>query len=259
MTQWYRELRRSVRRNGKVEVIPHEDIGNYAGFISLYAFNKTVADEILKANSTRELREAELYSETLYVDFDYQLEAAKDFALKMGKYSYSMFDSGNRSYHFHVAIEPMHGISTPVMQRNWIRKNFPEADSSIYITSGIYRLPGTWHEKNQGHRKTLIKTNEGKKLKISYCEPIRVATPREVGNASHETLEIILGKLMNKDVHEGTTGRNLTAYKIFTILSDLNVSYDTALQQVAQWNNTHCHPPLTEQSMTSSAYSAYSR
>ena len=79
----------------------------------------------------------ELYTETLYVDFDYQMEAAKDFALKMGKYNYSMWDSGNRSYHFHVAIEPMLGISTPIIQRNWMRKNFPGAASSIYITSGV--------------------------------------------------------------------------------------------------------------------------
>jgi hypothetical protein len=171
-------------------------------------------------------------------------------------YNWDMFDSGGRSIHLHIQLHPMFGPDVPRMQKAWMKKNYPRADLSIYRTAGIYRLTGTYHEKNAGHSKTLLESNRpGEALKLQVELP---APPPPSAYENHDTeLEDALLYLMGRNVSSGTSGRNYHVFKMGRVCERMGMDIGSAFEYAARWNSQRCLPPLGPSSVISTIESAY--
>jgi hypothetical protein len=201
------------------------------------------------------MRTFPVYSDLLLVDFDDQPEAAHAMAEALREYDWVKFDSGGRSIHLHVRIEPMLGPWVPALQKAYMEQNFPKADLSIYRTSGIYRMAGTYHEKYPGRRKEIIETNiTGKSLilNVAIPEPTVALPPKD-----DEDLQDLLGNLLGMQIGKGTTGRNYHAFKIAKVANRLGLDSGSTERLVDIWNSTLCNPPLDENSIRAAIKSAY--
>lgn len=255
MTYVY-EVRKTKIRKERVILVPYEDLPNYQGFRSMYGYPANIAQHILAEGNTAGLSGVEVYSDLLLVDFDDKPELGHQMAEELRAYDWVKFDSGGRSIHLHVRINPMLGADVPYMQKEWMRKHFPGADLSIYKTAGIYRLAGTYHESNPGHCKEVIETNfTGKSLEIEQIErPIPLASRDYIPN---EDLEGMLMHLMGRSVHQGTTGRNYHAFKISKVCKHLGLDPREAADFVGRWNRNCCVPPLPASGLEATIRSAY--
>lgn len=164
MTYWV-ETRSTVRRTGKPMLVPLEEIYNRTGFRSVYSYEVTTKDEILAAGSTANLRGTRVYSDILFVDFDGTDSTPFKKYLISHNIAFEQYDSGGRSAHFHIKIEPMLGVDVPARQKAWMKEHAPTADHSFYHPAGMYRLPRTYHAKTS-RQKVLLETHTGQLLTI---------------------------------------------------------------------------------------------
>ena len=175
---WYVEWRPTVRRRGKIQLVPVDELYRYTGFRSVYAYNNEVYRHILDTNSTKGLHGSTVYSDMLLLDFDDCAPKALEFQgfLERNNINYQRFTSGNRSIHFHVElVEPMMGASVPWQQKRWVQQNAEGADISFYHPSGMYRLTGTYHIKNPGHKKCILdEKTDGIGLKIEIKQTMKI-------------------------------------------------------------------------------------
>ena len=165
---WYAYVTPTVRRPYVVaeRFVRAEDIyaSLHSGFRSVYFYSESTVQRILERRHFRNLQTEVVRSEELLLDFDSKPDAAYALAntLAADDISFRLFTSGNRSVHLHVSIEPMEGTTVGQAQREWVRTHAPDADQTIYHNTALYRLPGTWHEKNPGHRKSLLAEHKGR-------------------------------------------------------------------------------------------------
>ena len=254
------ELRGSKRRlSNQVRLVPKADLeGLVFGYRSLYGYDPETVELIRERNGTWGLAGQSVYSDDLLVDFDDQYEAAYEMEKTLSAYTYSMWNSGGRSIHFHIQIEPMYSEAVPYIQKAWMQENYPLADASIYKTSGMYRLPGTYHESNPGKRKTLLSTNKGGLLQIKMPEGIEIPIPNtsfEVNPDNSEMLTRHLDNLLLKDIGNGE--RNSHTFKIAATCRDLGEPLPYAIALAHTWNRTMCRPPQAVGEVETTVYSAY--
>lgn len=257
MNEYLYEVRGTKVRNGKVILVPYSDLHLYTGFRSVYGYGEEAIKHIKDTGSTAGLISAPVYSDLLLVDFDDQPEAAHAMAESLKEYDFVKFDSGGRSIHLHVRITPMVGPDVPSIQKEWVRKYYPLADLSIYRTSGMYRMAGTYHEKNAGRFKKVIDTNfTGKSL---YIDKVEIPAPKYIDRErlSDEERELQLMFLLSKEIKQGTTGRNLHVFKISKVCMELGMNINEAVDLVASWNNERCYPSLSPSSIIPTVKSAY--
>lgn len=257
MTEYLYEVRGTKIRQGKVKLIPYSELEYHRGFRSVYGYGQEAIEHIKATGGTAGLIGAPVYSDLLLVDFDDQPEAAHAMAESLRVYDWVKFDSGGRSIHLHIRITSMYGTDVPNIQKEWMRKNYPLADLSIYRTSGMYRMAGAYHENNPGKFKKVIETNfTGKSLVI---EKVEIPAPVYVDRSrlTDEEREMQLMFLLSKVVDKGTTGRNLHVFKISKSCFDLGMTIDEAANLILSWNTQRCNPPLPHSSIIPTLKSAY--
>jgi len=255
------ELRKQVKRMGKVILVDLEKLNNSTGFRSIYGFSEEAVEQIRENNSTRELKNFEFFSDTLFVDFDDQPEAAKEMEIALKDYQWEMYDSGGRSVHFHIKIEPMLGKDVPILQRRYMKANFPKSDVSIYKSTGMYRLTGTFHTKNRGCKKHLLKINEGKILSIGKVEleedKNRTNLSYDIDVDDPEFLEHQLNKKLHTNVVEGTIGRNNHVFMAACDCAKLGLDEEACYRLITTWNLKYCEPTLDSAGILATINSAY--
>jgi hypothetical protein len=189
------------------------------------------------------------------LDFDSTPESAYRLANKLEAedISFDVYTSGNRSIHLHVAIEPMEGTTVAQAQKQWVKQHAPDADLTIYHNTALYRLTGTWHEKNPGHRKQLLDRHQGNyKLVI---DPWTRKPPTTVKEIQEKVSPHILALALGDKVSVG--GRRCHVWRIGTICYDLGLDYSEAVRHAYNWNNEHAVPPLDSRVIEQKIYEAY--
>ena len=249
------EIRPTFRRSGRVTLT--EDCTKYTGFRSVYGFDKDGEDYIVQNGGTHGIRSYKLYSDTLFIDIDDNVEASDAIEAQLQEMGvgFDVYFTENRGNHFHIPIVPMYGLDTAYQQKKYVERTFIGADTSIYKSTGIIRLPGTFHFKRPGHKKHLIRSHEGGILTI----------PRE--DISPEVFDCYLGhdewiekKLDEKwcvRVEEG--GRNRAIYNLAFMNSLANKKFDEALNNILTYNLHMVLPPLSDLEVVQTVKSAYRR
>ena len=252
------EIRRQVTRGGRaILLVPKQDLHNYTGFRSIYGFGSDAQEYILTEQTTAGLAGHNFYSDELLVDFDDEWDAAEELAEDLMPYSYQMYDTGGRSIHFHIPITPMYGADTPAIQREWMKLYYPRSDTGIYKSSGIYRLPDTYHHKKIGAKKVLIEDNQGDTLEIGDVRPKTVWHTALSPEEEREDIERALDNLLMMSIREG--GRNTRAFNIMRLCKLTGETYDSTLRLLNLWNEQFCHPPLGTQELRATLHSVFTR
>jgi len=255
------EIRATKRRvSYPIRLVTKDALADAQGFRSVYGYDTEVADMVLSTNSTRGLMGMSMFSDELLIDIDDDWSGAEAFAEEIGNYSYSMYDTGGRSIHFHIPIDPMYGAHVPAVQKQWAQEYCPCADMSIYRTSGVYRLPGTYHEKNPGKFKELIEVNEGETLTVSLPQGIDSLNNIVAGIAEdidEETEKDKLNHLLLMPAREG--GRNNHLYRIVAKCATLGFEFGRTMEIASVWNQMMSSPPQPETAVEATVKSAYLR
>ncbi len=236
------EIRTTVQRFGRPKLVGYNDRYSHTGFTSVYGFPPEAVARINSSGTLRNLSDFPVFSDVLYVDFDNNEEAAERFRLTAleGKCGYEMYHSGGRSIHFHIPLEPMYGRGVPGSQRVWMEEKAPEADMSIYRHTGLYRLPGTRHDKNPGKSKKILLQKDGPLLRIENRPHVRSNLLTEDGSGV-EFHYRVLGRLLHMRVAEG--GRHTHLFKIGMNCLHSGQPEAEARNLLNMWNNSNCHPP----------------
>lgn len=255
----YYEHRTTKIRQGPPRLVTRDELDQRRGFRSVYGWPIEAADHVRTTGSSAGLKWFPVYSDDLLLDFDDNpggTQAALD-CLAAAGIGYSWWDSGGRSNHFHIPIEPMLGQSVPFSQKQFVAARFPGADLAFYHAAGMYRLPGTAHEKNQGQYKTLNEQVPGKILRIPMISQ-PMFRPSASGGSSRDPadLDAILTHMLFKTVHEGE-GRNKHAFNMAKILKDLGHDYARALDVVEEWSLGFASPPVGRAELEATVRSAY--
>jgi hypothetical protein len=246
MSEYMVEIRPSTVRRGKLKLVPLEERFKHIGFTSVYAFPSEVAGRALEIGNTRGLAGCAVYSDTLFVDFDDNEEAADRFRdfLVSSNVSFGRYHSGGRSIHFHVEIEPMLGVNVPYSQRSWIEDYAPNADTAIYTHAGMYRLPGTYHAKNPGRKKIQLEQHHGYPLHIPSKPRLDIGLVEADRNYRR-----FLGILLCQTAYEG--GRQIHSYKICAAGRTAGMTQEEVEELLLAWNESHCVPPREEYELKS--------
>jgi hypothetical protein len=252
----YREYRAGLRRSGKPILLPVEEIYDRMGFISVYGFDQDTKDIIDAQGGTYGLRGQNLYSNLLYIDIDDNDALAvvvRDTLLEM-QVTFDMYHTGGRGWHFHIPIEPMSGPDVAYRQKRWVAHHFPGTDISLYKTSGIIRLPGTYHSGHPGNRKMLHRRNKANLLKIDLSDlPVTVGK-WQVEESDYDT-EAILDSLLMKEASLG--GRNNAIYARAMLFAKLNEPLEDAVRVLTVYNDSLVHPPVSPNELMTTIKSAY--
>lgn len=244
------EIRPSVTRTGAPKLVSYGAKYQHVGFTSVYGYPLEAQKHIESTSSTRGLSKFAVYSDTLYVDFDNEEEAAENLEmyLLVHGYAFERYHSGGRSIHFHIPIVPMYGINVPHSQKLWIERYAPKADVSIYRHTGLYRLPGTYHVKNPGNKKRMEVAHNGPtKLKIENV-PRGVTVQEEEEVQNPEFFYNVLGKLLHRRMDQG--GRHKHAFKIAMAGKAAQLPRDRVESLLRMWNNTNCFPSKEDWEIT---------
>jgi len=254
MSNYWIEIRSSVRRQGAPRLVPLADVGKYSGFRSVFAYDDTVADLIRANRSTYGLRDAPVYADTLLVDFDRSDGTSLRTYLDTNGIGYECWDSGNRSVHLHIPISPIYGAWVPAALRDWVQERAPDADLTFYHQSGQYRLPHTFHAKNPGHCKTRLYEQAGSLLVIEQPPPkIRAFTMHdEDTDKAGKFFVLLLAK-------QGKGGRNQYVWRLAMTGAEAGMGFDETLEHLVWWRDRMCYPPLADHELVAQCKSAYRR
>jgi hypothetical protein len=253
MSTWV-EIRPSTKRTEAPILVPEETANTFTGFRSVFSFPEAVAKEIRHSGNMAGLSEKELSCSTLFLDFDDDPKAEDEAEewLRDHKIGFESYFTGNRGKHLHVPIETISGNLVLPSVKGFVRDIFPNADDSIYKASGIFRLPGTYHEKNPGQRKLLLHAVPGAKLRIEQKEQFPM--PLVAVGSTLTSNEQFLAALF-RPVEEG--GRNTKFFVLGCLAKDIGLTLDEAYDVALNYNSTNCWPPLDAHEVFSATRSAY--
>lgn len=243
------EVRRWQCRVGKPKFVKLGDEHQYQGFRSVYAYDDAARAVIEAAGSTAGIDHLPVYSDQLFLDFDDVDPAATLVHLYDEGHAFTLWNSGNRSVHVHVALEPMRGTSVPYSQRRWVEQHAPNADVTFYHHAGQYRLPDTPHEKT-GRRKLLVATNGGSCLTIPLV--VRPALAAVAGTS--RAAPALAAKLLRA---RGTGGRRQYAWHLAMAARSEGLELALALQQILWWNQRYAIPPLDPNVVSEKVHEVY--
>lgn len=221
------------------------------GFRSVFAYDKETADFIRERGSTAKLLGFSVYADTLFMDFDgHDPTAFREWLLK-SPLAFEEWDSGNRSVHFHIPLEPVYGVWVPEACKRWVKQHTPTADTSFYHPSGQYRLPGTYHVKRPGRRKELIAVRAGECLRLERPE-IDIPIVRPAGEPKDAVNFFVC--LMER-VGEGA--RRPHAWRTAVQGLEAGIAYDEVMKCLLWWNDNYCVPPHSDLAIAKQVEGAY--
>jgi len=188
------------------------------GFRSVYQVNEEGKKWIEERGSVGGFGDSgiPIWSPQLFVDFDDCYEDAEYLRglLLHDGISFQMYDSGNRSIHFHIDREIDPSIDVPYSDKEYIKTIVPRADLSLYSHMHPFRLEGTIHEKTT-KPKVLIDSFGGISLRIpNLCKPDYSILKSKAAQVSIFEDPLIMG--LSRGFREGQRYKNtlVLAYKL---------------------------------------------
>ena len=236
---YFIEVRPALKRNSAPRLVPLAERYAFTGFTSLYAFDEETKKFIEDQRSTANLGDREVYSDTLFIDFDgIAQEKIVDFEVKLAGLAFDVYHSGGRSIHYHIPVVPTTGRDVHRQQKLWVAAQTDFADLSIYKKCGIYRLPGTYHNKYPGQKKTLLYRKDGDILNIERQELPTNYMAAEAPEDDNDKLT----NLLFLTVHEGN--RNNMAFLVGKTSQKCGNNYWKTKELLELWNRHNVLPSL---------------
>lgn len=234
----YVEIRAAVKRGGRPKLVPLAEVGKYTGFRSVFAYPKAVAEKIIQQCGSHGLRGQPVYADVLLMDFDnVDPSLFRDWLVQQG-IAFERYDSGNRSIHFHIPLQPIQGDWVPQACKQWVEAHsIVQADTSFYHPAGVFRLPGTYHTKNPGRCKELLESVPGKLLVLE--PPALAAVPELEHEADEEPMHFYAALLL--PANEGD--RRPTVFRLAVAGLRSGHDPDDVAALLSWWNSTRCYPP----------------
>lgn len=197
------------------------------GWVTNYQFPKEAAEQIRSAHKSSGFSAYPVRSQELIVDFDGGVENIQPFrhSLVSRDVSHTVYDSGGKGAHIHIAIDPMEGVDVPYSQKVFVQKLFGNVDGSIYGHHSLIALPGRMHPKT-GKPKQLLHEYCGEKtLHIPIVKPISFDIQQE------STVQWALNRILKFIEHPPDEGhRTQTLWSIAKTCAEAGLSYDTTLE-----------------------------
>ena len=98
----------TVLRQGRPRLLTRDEIlhGRLQGFQSVFGYPEETQQIIAKQGNTRDIAHLPVYCDTMFVDFDDKDVEANQFRNSLCEcgIGYTMYESGNRSFHFHIPV-----------------------------------------------------------------------------------------------------------------------------------------------------------
>jgi len=254
VTDYFVEIRAAVRRMGPPRLVPLADVDRHFGFRSVFCYDTDTAQSIAEAGNTANLRACEVYADTVFMDFDGHEPTAFRAWLAGSGLTYTEWDSGNRSVHYHIPIAPIFGYWVPAAVKAWTQKHAPTADISFLHPAGMYRLPGTYHAKNPGRRKELVAQQDGDTLVLAPPPPTALRPLAfSDGESTTEDFYILLSQV------KGEGHRSGHLWRMATVASEAGIAFDVALERMQWWNDRMAATPHDSTKVLRQCESAYRR
>lgn len=231
---YWAEVRPTLRRFGKPRLVPLNEVYNYRGFRSVFAFDDTTKALIDSTGSTSNLRGIDVYADTLFFDFDDHDPVYFRQYLRTSGLRHSEWTSGGRSVHFHLDLAPIYGFWVPAACKAWTKQHAPTADTSFLHATGVYRLPFTFHAKHAGRRKELVYSQDGTSLVLS--QPQERPITRIAVTGSVDDFFFLL------TAHKGIGHRSPHIWLLATTAAECGMDIHKALNHIREWNAVQAVP-----------------
>lgn len=248
MTDILYELRNHQRRHGAVKLLTRAEAESMTGFISCYGFPKVTADLIKDQGGTFELAEMPLYVDRVVLDFDDHdddYQASVQYCIKQG-WSFVAYETGNRGYHIHIPVRPCTEVGVHLRVHNWVRSHFKGYDISLYKSSSVTRIPGTYHSKTGRKMVQVACMLEDPSVELPDIRDVALPMPITAHlkePVPHEDRETIFSLMLDKHVSRG--GRRNYAFKLVTCGLDAGVSPVDLQRLVEDWSIHKAHPMIS--------------
>lgn len=231
-------------------------------FRSWCAYPEETKKFIENQKGTRRISHLPVYMEELLIDFDNDPKASEmcEAWLCLHEIAFAVYESGNRSEHFHIAINPIEGCGVPGVVKDWVLNHFPKADVSYMTHTGLFRQAGLWHEKNPGHRKKLLRKYSGVALDIKYDESKVKKTVSKKEVDKDEKFRKARRKFrwaLRQNVGEG--GRRTMLWYLAAMGFDYGLDISEVFELAIKWNEKKCSPPLDPDWIVLTVESAFKR
>lgn len=241
--------------------VPNFMDGNYifgkqVGFASLYQVTGQTANALIQEGTTRFFKGV-VWSERLWLDFDsYEAAERAETKLKEMGYDFVGYDSGGRGAHFGVFRNTFPSHLLPHKDREWVRKHFQEADTSIYTHLHLFRLEGTVHERT-GRRKELVCEYRGSALSLPPFKEEVLSVSKTSGTQGQRSSIFDCFRVMANTVpcHNGERHSNLIRL-LYALKESTKVAPNEAYFWVSEWNKM-CEEPKSEEEIDKAFRSIY--
>jgi len=208
------------------------------GFRSMYMFNVQDAATIKRSGHSRGFGAYAVISKSVHIDLDGAPVPPNYIKyLRERDISHSVWFSGNKGYHIHVATDLCQSHWLPDWHLSYMQGLGFEFDKSIYRSDMLIRLPKTPHAIT-GKAKSLISIFQGKnrltqsELSKNFTEPERRAKPMDLNFAF--TLQRLLNTV-ERGVLPG--GRYQTLWSLASNFCALGIRPDSTLDMLTAVNN----------------------
>ena len=250
---YYVEIRAGVRRTGPPRLVPLDEVSKHLGFRSVFCFDADTASLINELGSTSNLRGRPVYCDVLLLDFDQGDPVEFREWLRSSGLAFETYDSGGRSIHFHIPVEPVFGPWVPAAAKKWVQQHSKGADISFYHPAGMYRLPGTFHAKHAGRSKHLIEEGGTNKLVLTE-PPARETRPFEATGSREEFFLLLLES-------REPGGRQPFMWRLAMTAAQAGMELEETLENVRWWNERQAqpHPDHIVERQCLSAYNQLTR
>jgi uncharacterized protein YdhG (YjbR/CyaY superfamily) len=163
------------------------------GFSSLYAITKADAEALISASTSVQFK-GSVWSPHLVLDIDSEEIAVEvESKLKILGLAYDKYFTGNRGAHFYITRPHAPSHILPQLDKEWVKENFPEADTSIYSNLHLFRLKGAIHAKT-GKRKVLVYKQSGNDLILANVLKVTQSDYISHKSSIHVTQSIFLDR-----------------------------------------------------------------
>ncbi len=251
---YYVEVRPTVKRTGPPVLVPLTEVHKHTGFRTIVAYCEAAADMIREQGSTLNLRHLPVFADTMFMDFDGHDPIEFRTWLQASELAYTEWDSGNRSFHFHVSMEPIEGTWVTAAMKAWTKEHAPTADVSFLHPAGMYRLPGTFHHKQPGRCKTLLHSKPGGCLKLEK-PPLDLGIRFQLDEPEGTSEQFF--QLLTQARSEGHRAPHL--FKLAITGAEAGFSYEDTLEHMRWWNAKFAVPPRDDLTIQSQCDSAFRR
>lgn len=252
------EYRSHQKRTGAPNLLSKDEFEGLGGFISVFGFGPEAAHFVSQTGRTSGIGSFPLYADTLYLDFDDNEEAMERSTktlYNLGN-SFRLYDTGGRGYHIHIPIVPIHRVGLNYYMKKVCADLFPGADLSIFKSTGVIRLPGTYHSKT-GKSKVLKAAYTGKVMNIDDHRPKNFVPVKQYYEEDDDQLRYWLLQDITMKVGQGD--RNNHAFHIAATCCRLKMPKLEAASMVEDWNREYCCPPLGVNEVKAVLNSVYRR